>query len=175
VKGLELIDNIGLSAVGFLRFIRMMRSIFSLVALLTCVVLIPINVTYNFRHVPSSDRNLFSILTIRDVRGNHLFGPVGMVYIITAVVTAVVWPYWSTIMRLCAQFFRFSKYARSSEPVLTVMHVPKELRSGQGIRTLFGPIQVPYPFTDLNIGRYVGNLPHLIQVHDDTVRKFEGY
>ena len=142
MKGLKLIYNIGLDVVRFLRFLRTMRTTFTLVALLTCVVLIPINVTYNLRHVPSSDRNLFSILTIRDVRGNHLFGPVGMVYIITAIVTVVVWFYWSTIMRLRAQFFRFSKYARSSDPVLTVMRVPKELRSGQGMRTLFGPISL---------------------------------
>ena len=142
MKGLKLIYNIGPDVVRFLRFLRTMRTTFTLVALLTCVVLIPINVTYNLRHVPSSDRNLFSILTIRDVRGNHLFGPVGMVYIITAMVTVVVWFYWSTIMRLRAQFFRFSKYARSSDPVLTVMRVPKELRSGQGMRTLFGPISL---------------------------------
>ena len=144
MKGLKLNYNIGLDAghfLHFLRFLRIMQKISPLVALLTCVILIPINVAYNLRHVPSSDRNLLSILTIHGVRGNHFFGPVGMVYIITAVVVAVVWFYWSTIMRLRAQLFRFSKYARSSDGVLTVMHVPKELRSGQGIRTLFGPFR----------------------------------
>jgi hypothetical protein len=46
-------------------------------------------------------------------------------------------------------------------------------RRSFGLVKVSGLSSVPYPFTDLNIGRYVGNLPNLIEVHDDTVREFE--
>ena len=152
-----------------------MQTIFFLVMLLTCGVLIPINVTYNLNHVPSSERDLLSMFTIRDVKGNYLWAHVGMVYIITAVVIVVVWFHWSAVVRLRTQFFRSSEseHAPSSDAVLTVMHVPKELQSDQGIRTLLDSVQVPYPLTAVNIGRSVGKLPDLIKSHNDTVRKFE--
>ena len=82
----ELIDKIGLDAVTFLRFLRMMRYAFTAAAVLACAVLIPINVTYSVAHVEAKDRDLLSILTIRDVKGYLLFAHVGMVYVITLII-----------------------------------------------------------------------------------------
>ncbi len=53
------------------------------------------------------------------------------------------------------------------------MRVPKKLQSDEGIRVIFDSVQVPYPTTSVHIGRRVGNLPHLIEVHNNTVRAFE--
>ncbi|KAI0302360.1 DUF221-domain-containing protein [Multifurca ochricompacta] len=170
----ELVDKIGLDAATFLRFLRMMRTTFSIVALLTCVILIPINVSYNLKHVPSTDRDILSILTIRDVGGNFLWAHVGMVYVITGTVIVVVWFHWNAMVRLRAEFFRSPEYTQSFYArTLTVMRVPKKLQSDEGIRAIFDSVQVPYPTTSVHIGRRVGNLPHLIEVHNNTVREFE--
>ncbi|OBZ69463.1 hypothetical protein A0H81_10260 [Grifola frondosa] len=69
----ELVDKIGLDAALFLRFLRMARWLFTCIALLTCAVLIPINVVYNLRHVDPKGRDVLSMMTIRDVAGNFLF------------------------------------------------------------------------------------------------------
>jgi calcium permeable stress-gated cation channel len=152
----------------------MMRTIFSLVALLTCAILIPINVAYNLKHVPSSSRDILSMLTIRDVGGNVLWAHVGMVYVITAVVIVVVWFHWNAMVRLRAQFFRSPEYTQSFySRTLIVMRVPRKLQSDEGIRAIFDSVQVPYPTTSVHIGRRVGNLSHLIDVHNNTVREFE--
>jgi len=170
----ELVEKIGLDAATFLRFLRMMRTIYSLVALLTCVVLIPINVSYNLKFVQSSERDPLSMLTIRDVGGNYLWAHVGMVYVVTAIVIVVVWFHWSAMIRLRAQFFRSPEYALSFYArTLTVRRVPKKLQSDQGIKTIFDSVQVPYPTTAVHIGRRVGNLPQLIETHNNTVRQFE--
>ena len=42
-------------------------------ALLTCAVLIPINVVYNIRNVSSSNRNALLMLTMTQVKGNWLW------------------------------------------------------------------------------------------------------
>jgi hypothetical protein len=170
----ELIDKIGLDAATFLRFLRMMRTIFSLVAFFACIILIPIDVSYNLSHVPSSDRDALSILTIRDVGGNFLWAHVGMVYIITAIVIVVVWFHWKAMVRLREQFFRSPEYTLSFYArTLAVSRVPKKLQSDEGIRAIFDSVQVPYPTTAVHIGRRVGNLPHLIEVHNNAVRAFE--
>jgi hypothetical protein len=173
-KEAELIDKIGPDAATFLRFLRLMRTIFSLVAILTCVILIPINVSYNLSHVPSSGRDVLSMLTIRDVGGNVLWAHVGMVYVITGVVIVVVWFHWTAMVRLRAQFFRSPEYTLSFYArTLIVTRVPKKSQSDEGIRAIFNSVQVPYPTTSVHIGRRVGNLPHLIEVHNNTVREFE--
>jgi hypothetical protein len=173
-KEAELVDTIGLDAAAFLRFLRMMRTTFSLVALATCIVLIPINVAYNLSHVPSADRDELSMLTIRDVGGNFLWAHVGMVYVVTGIVIVVVWFHWTAMVRLRAQFFRSPEYAQSFYArTLIVTRVSKRLQSDEGIRAIFDSVQVPYPTTSVHIGRRVGNLPHLIEVHNHTVRAFE--
>ncbi|KAI9441650.1 DUF221-domain-containing protein [Lactarius indigo] len=170
----ELVDKIGLDAATYLRFLRMMRTTFSLVALVTCVVLIPVNVSYNLSHVDSSKRDVLSMLTIRDVGGNFLWAHVGMVYVITGIVIVVVWFHWTAMVRLRAQFFRSPEYVQSFYArTLIVTRVSKKLQSDEGIRAIFDSVQVPYPTTSVHIGRRVGKLPHLIEVHNNTVRAFE--
>ena len=151
-----------------------MRTAFSLIALATCVVLVPINVAYNLKHIPSADRDVLSMLTIRNVSGNILWAHVGMVYVITGIVIVIVWFHWTAMVRLRAQFFRSPEYVQSFYArTLIVMRVPKKLQSDEGIRAIFDSVQVPYPTTSVHIGRRVGKLPELIEAHNNTVREFE--
>jgi hypothetical protein len=169
----ELIAEIGIEAAAYLRFLRMMRTIFAFVALLTCGILIPINVTYWFSYVQSIDDDFLSILTIRDVGGNYLLVHVGMVYIITAVVIVVIWSNLSEMLRLRAQFFRSLE---SSDAVLIVMHVPEKFQSDEDIRTLLesvGSVQRYMAAADIRVGRRLGDPPSLIKDHNDSVREFE--
>ena len=173
-KEAELVDKIGPDAATFLRFLRMMRTIYSLVAILTCAILLPINISYNIRNVPSESRDVLSMLTIRDVGGNILWAHVGMVYVVTGVVMVVVWFHWTAMVRLRAQFFRSPEYALSFYArTLIVTRVPKKFQSDEGIRTVFNSVQVPYPTTSVHIGRRVGDLPRLIEAHNSAVREFE--
>ncbi|KAI0251134.1 DUF221-domain-containing protein [Lactifluus subvellereus] len=170
----ELVDKIGLDAAAFLRFLRMMRTTFSLVAILSCAILIPINVAYNLKNIPPSSRDTLSMLTIRNVGGNVLWAHVGMVYVITGVVIVVVWFHWTAMVGLRAQFFRSPEYTQSFYArTLIVMGVQKKFRSDEGIRAIFDSVQIPYPTTSVHVGRRVGNLPQLIEVHNNTVREFE--
>lgn len=47
------------------------------------------------------------------------------------------------------------------------------MQNDQGIAELFAGLQVPYPATSVHIGRRVGQLPELIEYHNNTVREFE--
>jgi hypothetical protein len=170
----ELVDKIGLDAVVFLRFLRMFRRLFSAIAILTCGVLIPVNVLYNLKHVPSKDRDILSMLTIRDVGDQYLFIHVGVTYLITGLVMFFIFINWKQIVRLRHDWFRSPEYAQSFYArTLTVMHVPKKFQTDEGIRAIFESVQVPYPTTAVHIGRRVGKLPELIEYHNTTVRELE--
>lgn len=172
----ELVEKIGLDAVTFLRFLRLMRWLFAGVAVLTCGILIPINVVYNLKKVDSKNRDVLSMLTIRDVSGNLLFVHVTVSYLITALIIALVHINWAQVVRLRREWYRSPEYLQSFYArTLTVRHVPKKYQSDMGIKDIFESVHVPYPTTSVHIGRRVGKLPELIEYHNDTVRELEQY
>lgn len=170
----ELLDKLGLDAIAFLRFNRLMRSLFSSVALLVCAVLIPVNVSYNLRKIPSEKRDILSILTIRDVGGTLLYVHVAVTYIITLMVIAFVNYHWKEMVRLRRTWFRSPEYLESFYArTLTISNVPKQNQSDEGLKAIFDSVKAPYPTTSVHIGRKVGALPQLIEYHNTTVREFE--
>lgn len=170
----ELIEKIGLDAVTFLRFTRLMRTLFAAIALTCCVILLPIDVSYNLKHVPSSGRDVLSVLTIRDVQGSYLFAHVAVTYLISGLVMFFVWQNWKVMVHLRREWFRSPEYIQSFYArTLAIMHVPKSRQSDEGIRKIFEDVQVPYPTTTVHIGRKVGKLPELVEYHNTTVRELE--
>ena len=171
----ELVDKVGLDAIAFLRFLRLLRWLFFSIALITCAVLIPINITQSIHNDPdATQRDGLSILTIRDVKGNWLFVHVGVTYLITVLIMVFVNYHWKQMVRLRQQWFRSPEYLQSFYArTLAVTRVPKKFQSDEGIAAIFQSVQVPYPTTSVHIGRKVGRLPELIEYHNDTVRKLE--
>ncbi|EAU91270.2 hypothetical protein CC1G_06905 [Coprinopsis cinerea okayama7 len=170
----ELLDKIGLDAVAFLRFNRLLRQLFSGIVLLTGAILIPINVTYNLKNVDKKSRDLLSMLTIRDVQGDFLYAHVATTYLITILIMGVVWYHWTQMIKLRHQWFRSPEYLQSFYArTLQVIHVPKKYQSDNGLKEIFDQLGMPYPTTSVHIGRKVGKLPELIEYHNQTVREFE--
>ncbi|KAF9031214.1 DUF221-domain-containing protein [Hymenopellis radicata] len=172
----ELLDKIGLDAVTFLRFLRLLRWLFTGITVLTCGILIPINVIYNLRNVDKDNRDILSMLTIRDVSGNWLFAHVAVSYLITFLIIGLVHLHWTKMVQLRHNWFRSPEYLQSFYArTLTVLHVDKRHQSDQGIKEIFDSVHVPYPTTSVHIGRRVGQLPELIEYHNNNVRELETY
>ena len=170
----ELLDKIGLDAVAFLRFLRLMRWLFTGIALLTCCILIPINIVYNLHNVPPKGRDILSMLTIRDVSGSFLYAHVVVTYLITFLIIFCVHLHWKKMVELRHAWFRSPEYYQSFYArTLQVTGVPKKFQTDEGIKAIFDGLGVPYPTTSVHIGRRVGKLPDLIQYHNQTVREFE--
>ena len=170
----ELLEKIGPDAVTYLRFLRMIRWMFTAVSVLCCGILIPINVYYNTKISKSPSRNFLLLLTIRDVRGDWLWAHVVMTYIITFVVFAFIYFHWNAMVRMRHNWFRSPEYTNSFYArTLMIQGVPKKFQSDEGIRAVFQSMQMPYPTTSVHVGRRVGDLPDLIEKHNDTVRELE--
>ena len=171
---LELLDKIGLDAVTFLRFQRLLRWLFTGTAALAGCILIPINVSFNHKFVDPKRRDILSILTIRDVTGNFLYAHVVVTYLITVLVIYCVNIHWREMVKLRSAWFRSPEYLHSFYArTLQVRHVPKKDQSDDGLKSIFESLNVPYPITNVHIGRKVGKLQDLIDKHNKTVREFE--
>ncbi|KAF8622662.1 hypothetical protein AX15_006773 [Amanita polypyramis BW_CC] len=170
----ELLNKIGIDAVTFLRFLRLLRWLFTGIAALTCATLIPIDITYNLRNVDKKKRDVLSILTIRDVGGAWLYAHVIVTYLVSFLIVYCVDVHWRQMIRLRRTWFRSPEYLQSFYArTLLVLQVPRKNQSDEGLRAIFESVKVPYPTTSVHIGRKVGRLPELIEYHNETVRQFE--
>jgi calcium permeable stress-gated cation channel len=113
VKEPVLLDKIGLDAVAFLRFLRMMRWIFLAVSVLCCAVLIPINVSYNLKFVPEDSRDTLGILTLQNLSGSWLVAHVAMSYVINGIVLGFIYYNWKAMVALRWTWFRSDEYQKS--------------------------------------------------------------
>ncbi|TFL07149.1 DUF221-domain-containing protein [Pterulicium gracile] len=170
----ELVDKIGLDAVIFLRFLRMLRLLFLGVVVLAGGVLLPVNAIHNLKHVKPNKRDVLSMLTIRDVGGSALYAHIGVTYAITIFICVLLYMNWVQVVRLRKTWFRSPEHMQSFYArTLAVRQVPTRYQSDEGLRAVFDSTKMPYPTTSVHIGRKVGKLPELIEYHNQTVRDFE--
>ncbi|KAH8115320.1 hypothetical protein DFH11DRAFT_1877085 [Phellopilus nigrolimitatus] len=170
----ELLDKVGLDAVAFLRFLRMLRWLFTAIAILACGTLLPVNIVYNLKNVKPGSRDVLSMLTLRDVSGSVLFVHVAATYVFTFLVLFFVWVNWRRMVQLRRAWFRSPEYMESFYArTLMVLKVPRKYHSDEGIRGILESVQVPYPATSVHVGRRVGRLPELIEFHNNAVRELE--
>jgi calcium permeable stress-gated cation channel len=156
---------------------------------------------YNLRHVPDTDRDQLSFLTIRDVKGSWLFLHIGVTYGITGLVCGFIWFHWGMMVDSKRAWFRSPEYSQSFYArtlccsqvnekdqsdlgsSLSRLHAVTSticsnfriliLTRRPGIRRIFESSRLPYFTTSARIGHSVGRLPKLIEKHDDAVRELE--
>ncbi|CAH7672629.1 hypothetical protein PPACK8108_LOCUS7443 [Phakopsora pachyrhizi] len=174
----ELVTKIGMDAVIFLRLLRMCRWMCGLMAGLAMAILLPCDLVYNLKNSPTTtfagSTNKLAMVTISQVRGSYLYVHVAYAYIATFVAIYIIYINYKAVLRLRWQWFRSHEYqnalyARS----LMMTHVGPKHMSDPGLQTLLTQLQIPYPTTAVHIGRRVGNLPTLIEKHNQTVRDLE--
>lgn len=117
----ELVEKIGLDAVVFLRFLRMLRNIFLILAVIGCAVLIPINVTGG--HALYSHWN--NVATLMKFTPQYIFGQkfwayVILAYVFQALVFFFIWRNYKSVLRLRRTYFNSQDY-RSSLHSRTLM------------------------------------------------------
>ncbi|ORY50184.1 hypothetical protein BCR35DRAFT_24997 [Leucosporidium creatinivorum] len=171
-----LFDVLGANATVFLRLQRAILIGFGCTAFVAMSVLIPVNVVYNLREVPSGNRSSLSILTSSDVRGNSLFAHIIVSYAINAIFLYLLWKNEARVIQLRQRWFQQAAeddhlYARS----LSIIRIPEELdiKTDDGLGALVSKLGLPHPTTSVRLGRAMGSLPALIKKHDELVVKLE--
>ncbi|CAE6359927.1 unnamed protein product [Rhizoctonia solani] len=174
VKEQELVDKIGLDAVTFLRFLRLLRWSFTGVAFVSVAGIGVFDYVYNLKNVDAKDRNPLSMFTIENIHEQALYVHVAGAYVITLIILGSIWWHWREMVKLRLQWFRSDEYLNSFYArTLMIVQVPKKIQSDGGLESLFGDMRMPYPTTAVHIGRRVGRLPEMIEYHNQAVRDLE--
>lgn len=171
-----LVEKIGLDAALFLRFLRMTRNLFIVLSIAICVVTIPINIVQSKATLSSDapDDNGPDILSIINLSFPYLWVHVGMAYAMTFYTMWVLWSNYRDVVSLRWDYFRSEDYQRSLHARTLIMtHVPQHFQSDEGMAALINDYKMPYQPSQGQIGRGVGELPKLIEEHEQCVRKLE--
>ncbi|USP82617.1 hypothetical protein yc1106_09891 [Curvularia clavata] len=175
VKEQELVDKIGLDAVVFLRFMRMIRNIFFVLTIIGCLILIPVNVVGGspFYKQWSSIGTLMKI-TPQYIFGRKFWAYVAFAYMIQATVCFFIWRNYAAVLRLRRAYFNTEEYKSSLHArTLLLTHVPQSYRTDSGLIKLIEQAKPIDSVPRAVIGRNVKDLPKLIEQHEETVRELE--
>lgn len=173
----QLVERIGLDAVVFLRFIRMLRNIFLILAIIGCGILIPVNVVGG--HGLYSQWS--SIATLMKFTPQYIFGQkfwayVILAYLLQGIVFFFIWWNYKAILSLRLAYFNSYDYRSSLHArTLLVTHIPSSYQSESGVAQLVEEAKPTEEIPKTAIARNMKDLPELIEAHDNAVKKLESY
>jgi calcium permeable stress-gated cation channel len=171
----ELVEKIGLDAVIFLRFVRMLRNIFLVLTVVGCAILIPITVVGG-HEVYDHWSNIATLMkfTPQYIFGNKFWAFVICAYIFQATVCFFLWWNYRAVLRLRRAYFNSRDYRSSLHSrTLLLTQIPESFRSDAGIAELAEEAKPTGDTPRTAIARSVKDLPELVKAHDDTVQKLE--
>lgn len=108
-----LIQQIGMDATMFLRFIRMCRNMFLVLALIGVGILVPVNVTYCIKEYGGKPTKWIMQITPRDVWGAPQWAQVVVAWLFNLVIMGFLWFNYRKIMQLRRQYFETDEYQNS--------------------------------------------------------------
>lgn len=183
----QLIPQIGMDATIFLRFVRMCRNMFLILAALGLAIIVPINVTMQLYNPPSNSKrdattydpqskdNVWLLkMTPISVKGSAIWAQVVFAYLTNFIVAGFLWWNYRKVMQLRRRYFDSDDYQNSLHArTLMLYDLPRESSSDEGIARIIDGVVPNSSFARTAIARNVKDLPELNEQHDHAVRKLE--
>lgn len=171
-KEQDLVDKLGMDAAIFMRFTRMMRNIFTLLAIVGCGVLIPINIFAT--SFPTGGIYWLSRLTPTFIYGGTLWAYVVAAYVFDGIIFFFLWINYRAVLRLRRSYFDSTEYQKSLHArTLLLTDIPSAMRSDEGIVKIAEDVKATGDTPRAAVARNVKDLPDLMEEHEETVRRLE--
>ncbi|KAL2398526.1 hypothetical protein ABEF93_000942 [Exophiala dermatitidis] len=168
-----LVAKIGMDAVIFLRFTRMLRNIFVVLGFLGLVLMIPVNVGLGNKAV-SRGSSGFAIMTPLFIFGKGLWAQVVLAWVIDVVIIYFLWHNYRRVHKLRRGYLESPEYQASLHArTLLIRDIPPKFRNNEGIVRVIEDVNPTGVIPRTTIGRNVKILPDLIEEHEEAVRELE--
>lgn len=173
----EYVEKIGLDATIFLRFVRMCRDMFLVLAIVGCAIILPVNITQSTSFLKKFDNPIkdpFLLMTPENLFGRILWAFVAVAYLFDIIVCGFLWWTYRAVHRLRRTYLESPEYQNSLHSrTLMITDIPKNLRSDQGIVEVTDTLQTTPEIPRAAIARNVKDIPSLIEEHELAVMKLE--
>lgn len=168
-----LVDKLGMDAVVFLRFTRMLRNIFCILGVIGVAIMIPVNISTGTKAIQDKS-NVFAIMTPLYTFGQGLWAQVVVTYVIDLVLVYFMWYNYRKVHSLRRAYFASPEYQGSLHArSVMIRHIPSKYRNEEGILRITEEVNptgaLPIPIAMRN----VKDIPELVEKHEEMVRKLE--
>lgn len=168
-----LMEKIGVDAVIFLRFTKMLRNMFLLLGLIGIAVLIPVNITLANKSI-SNGLSAFSVMTPLYIFGTGLWAQVVVAWFIDLVVIYFLWHNYRRVHALRRSYLQSPEYQKSLHArTLLIRDIPAKFRNNEGIMRITEEVNPTGALPRTTVGRNVKGLPDLIEEHEENVKELE--
>jgi hypothetical protein len=171
------VDTIGMDATVFLRFARMCRNMFIVLAIVGSLIVIPINVTQaqdQLRQHESWTMNAINMMTPQLTFGEYYWSFVVIAYVFDIIVCGFLWWTYRAVHRLRRAYMETPEYQNSlNARTLMITDVSKNYRTDQGLVQITDSIKTTPEVPRTTIGRNVKDIPDIIEEHTEAVVELE--
>ncbi|KAL3961345.1 hypothetical protein ACCO45_002868 [Purpureocillium lilacinum] len=164
-----LMSQIGMDAIIFLRFIRMLRNMFLVLMALGVGILLPVYATQSVKEYQGQATKWIMQITPATSMARLI-----VAYCTNFVVIFFLWWNYRKVLALRRVYFESDEYQNSLHArTLMLYDLPKQGRSDEGIARLIDQVVPNSSFARTVVARNVKDLPDLIEEHGKAVRKLE--
>ncbi|KAK6349091.1 hypothetical protein TWF730_009850 [Orbilia blumenaviensis] len=174
----DLVNKIGLDAIVFLRFLRLLRNLFGVLSGLS-VIMIGVNAgcSAKNKHIVNNVGDPFIYMSPQIVFGECLYAHILMSWIFPIVICGFIWHSYRKLAALKLAYFESDEYKSTLHAkTLMVTDVPHQFMSNDGLADIVKRINVDPNIKDdmkARIARDMKELPKLVHEHEMTVRSLE--
>ncbi|GBB83946.1 hypothetical protein RclHR1_01060010 [Rhizophagus clarus] len=173
-----LINEIGLDAVMFIRFIKLCQNVFLCLLVFGACIIVPINIFGTYRDnnydIPSKE-NPLQILSISYLeRTNWFWAHSVFTWLFSLIVYWFLYREYEHYNKLRIEYFKSDEYRKSLHSrTLLISGLPNSMQSDQGLVDFIELIKIEIPVDEAVIARDVGKLPDLVLEREAAVRGLE--
>ncbi|KAH7310522.1 hypothetical protein B0I35DRAFT_75465 [Stachybotrys elegans] len=171
-----LVHQIGMDATIFLRFVRMCRNMFIVLAMLGLAILVPIhwdNWNDIAEHGAAPEQWIMQITPL-NISVSGTWAQVAVAWVFDFIIIGFLWWNYRKVLQLRRKYFESEEYQNSLHSrTLMLFDIPRQGCSDEGIARIIDGVAPNSSFARTAIARNVKDLPDLIAAHEHMVRKLE--
>ncbi|POG59516.1 hypothetical protein GLOIN_2v1467303 [Rhizophagus irregularis DAOM 181602=DAOM 197198] len=174
----SLVNEIGLDAVMFIRFIKLCQNILLCLLVFGACVIMPINIFGTYRDnnydMPSKD-NPLQILSVSYLEQTNWFWAHSVfTWLFSLIIYWFIFLEYKNYNRLRIEYFKSDEYRKSlHSKTLLITGLPNSKQSDKGLVDFMESIKVRRPISEAVIARDIGKLPDFVVEREAAVRGLE--
>jgi hypothetical protein len=124
----QLVDQIGMDATIFLRFLRMIRNLFLILTVVGVSIIVPVNVTKNASANAGQEdqgkEGWIKIITPRNVWGPSMWSQVALAWSYDLIIMGFLWWNYRKVLYLRRRYFESEEYQNSLHSRALMVRMP---------------------------------------------------
>lgn len=179
----DILSMAGADAVVFLAFVRLVAISLTFVAIPLCLVLLPIDLTYNLQNENQKQSDAKGAVTtdsmyvtMGGMQGPKQWAHVVVSYLVVAVVLSLVQKTYLRVTQIRQEYFASKGYQSNFQSrTLLITDISTTIGNDEMLRQALQNSGSPYPFKDVELGMCMNDLARLLRDHKDAVYQLEKY